>query len=803
MLRKISEEEKRSRALNPEELCYYCSEDVFSFRDTSELEGLKGEMIGQKRAEQALQFGLEMKSEGYHLFLSGPTGTGKTTYAVKKTKERAAQEPVPNDWCYVYNFQNPDQPLAISLPPGQGQKFRQAMEQLVREMEAALRRQFESDEYHRQYTELMKTFEDKANQVWKVLEMSARQMNMAVERTPTGIATIPLMSNGRPFSPEQFEMLPEAQKSVFHLNRKKLEKMIDDSLRQINQIRKEAREALKSLEEETAAYAIRHLFEEVKAAFDHEKIRRYLYDMQADVINHHHYFHREPDMPKETAPGNGPSQDPRSRYKVNLIVDRSNAQGAPVIVETNPTYFNLFGKTEFKGGYGHLTSDYSLIKPGSLHLANGGYLIMQAADLLSHPLSWLGIKRALKSGQIRIEHPAEENIWLAPTGLRPESIPLNVKIILIGTPDIYHLLYNYDEVFRKYFKVKVEFDGEMDRTPENMLQLARFIRSYTQEKELLPFSREAVMGMVDYSSRLAGHRQKLSTRFNQLIELLVEAELFARQDGAARVEEGHVRKALQAKEHRSGLIKEKVLERILDGTIMVDTQGERVGQINGLSVSKIGDLTFGQPHRITARTFVGRRGVINVERETAMSGQIHSKGVLILSGYLAGEFAQKHPLSMSATLVFEQTYSMVDGDSASSTELYALLSSLSRLPIDQGIAVTGSVNQFGEIQPIGGVNEKIEGFFYVCQAQGLTGKQGVIIPYQNVANLFLADEVIEAVKAGQFHIWPIKNIKEGIEILTGVEAGDGPPYPPGTVYALVEERLAEMGRRSATVQSEA
>ena len=802
MLRKISEEEKKARALDPEALCYHCSEDVFSFEDTSELEGLKGEMIGQKRAEKALQFGLDMKDGSYHLFLSGPTGTGKTTYAIKKTKERALKEPVPCDWCYVYNFQNPDQPLAISLPPGQGQKFRQAIEQLVKDMEAALRRQFESDEYHRQSSELMKSFEEKADQVWRLLETSAKQMNMAVERTPTGIVTIPLMNNGRPFAPEQFELLSETEKSVFHLNRKRLEKMIDDSLRQINQIRKEAREALKKLEEETATYAIRHLFEEVKSAFNDEKIRRYLDDMQEDVIRHHHYFHREPALPKEGSFGNGLNQDPRNRYKVNLIVDRSTAQGAPVIVETNPTYFNLFGKTEYRGGYGHLTSDYSLIKPGSLHLANGGYLIMQAADLLSHPLSWQGLKRALKSGEIRIEHPAEEHIWLAPTGLRPESIPLNVKIILIGTPDIYHLLYNFDEVFRKYFKVKVEFDGEMDRTPENMLQLARFIRSYTDEKGLLPFSREAVMRIVDFSSKLAGHRQKLSTRFNQLIDLLVEAELFARQGGSPRVEGEHVRQALQAKEQRSGLIKEKVLERILDGTIMVDTKGERVGQINGLSVSKIGDLTFGQPHRITARTFVGRRGVINVERETAMSGQIHSKGVLILSGYLAGEFAQKHPLSMSATLVFEQTYSVVEGDSASSTELYALLSALSGLPIDQGIAVTGSVNQFGEIQPIGGVNEKIEGFFYVCQAQGLTGKQGVIIPYQNVPNLFLADEVIEAVKAGLFHIWPVRNIKEGIEILTGVEAGDGPPYPPGTVYALVEERLAEMGKRSAEVQAE-
>lgn len=799
MLKRLERADYRRRELSVEQLRCCMDANQFQFEDTSALSGLTEGIIGQERAAFALEFGLSMNEPGYNLFVVGPVGTGKTTYSIKKVKDAAQSRAVPEDWCYVYNFRNPDQPTALRFPPGEVRRFRNAMVQLVREIEQELSRQFESQEYHQESGQVLRKFNEEISQISGSVETYARQLGLALQRTSTGVATVPLDANGHPVTPEKFSQLPDQDKVTYRQNQELVEDMFEDAVRKMKGVQKEARKAQQSFDERTASFAIEHLFEDMLAQFPGDKVSDYLLQLKADVVLHHPYFHRDQDGETPVPMQSGEMQaDPRQHYQVNVIVDQQGHQGAPVVIETNPTFFNLFGKTEYRGNsQGALMSDYRLIKPGALHRANGGYLILQVQDLLAHPASWTGLKRALKNAEIQIDQPTEESVWMVSSGLRPEAIPLNVKIVLIGTPDFYHLLYRNDEALHKFFKVKVEFDSQMDRTPESCHRYANFVASYTKDHQLLPLSSMAMAQVIDYSSRQAGHQKKLSTRFNPMIDLINEAAFYASQEQAERVEATHVKRALQKKQERSSLVKEKVLEYVLDGTIRIDTKGERVGQINGLAVLDTGDFMFGQPHRITARTYRGRRGVINVERETAMSGQIHNKGLLILNGYLAAEFGQQRPLSISASLVFEQTYSMIDGDSASSTELYVLLSSLADVPIKQEFAVTGSVDQFGEIQPIGGVNEKIEGFYYVCQAKGLTGEQGVIIPQQNVVNLFLSDEVMDAVEKGLFHIWPVKTVREGIELLTGVVAGE-----PGevatvendTLFGLIKSRLEKLSQ---------
>lgn len=796
MLKKLEADEYKRRELSRQQMSCCTDPKEFLFGSTSELPGLTEGIIGQERAVTALEFGLSMNAPGYNLFVLGPVGTGKTTYTVKKVRGTAQVREVPNDWCYVYNFNNPDVPIALSFPAGQVHRFRLAMAQLVEELEQELVRHFESPEYLQESGQVLKQFNERMSEISNNVEVFARQLRLALQRTSTGVTTVPIDDAGHPLTPEQFSRMSEEEKTTFRQRQEQVETLFEEAVRHIKGIQKEARKAQHSLDEKTASFAIEHLFEDLIAQFPGAKVRDYLLQVKTDVILHHPYFHRDQDG---DSGAQGPLKnghiDPTARYQVNVIVDQQGHNGAPVVIETNPTFFNLFGKSEYRGtGQGAVSSDYRLIKPGSLHRANGGYLVVQVQDLLTYPASWQGLKRALKNGEIQIDHPAEENLLMMPSGLRPESIPLNVKIILIGTPDLYHLLYQHDEALHKYFKVKVEFDSQMDRTEESCLKYANFVASYTSDHQLLPFSNTAMAELIDYSARQAGHQKKLSTRFNSILDLITEAAFYAAKAKAQQVEQVHVKQALQMKQERSSLVKEKVLEYVLNGSIRIDTKGERVGQINGLAVLDTGDFMFGQPHRITARTYLGQRGVVNVERETAMSGQIHNKGLLILSAYLAAEFGQKRPLSIAGSLVFEQTYSMIDGDSASSTELYVLLSSLAQVPIKQGIAVTGSVDQFGDIQPIGGVNEKIEGFFYVCQAQGLTGAQGVIIPYQNVPNLFLSDEVMSAIGSGLFHIWPVKSVREGIELLTGIEAGERAPFAPDTLFGWLESRLADMSR---------
>ncbi|WP_164985248.1 ATP-binding protein [Ammoniphilus sp. CFH 90114] len=763
----------------------YRPED-FPFETTEEIEALTDVIFGQERAARAIEFGLKVKQPGYNLFIVGPSGSGKSTYAEAKVKEVAIHGTVPLDWCYVYNFDHPDHPMALSFSAGQANVFKQEIDHLVKELERTIRSAFASEDFEKKRKEVHKAFNDQVEKIWKQLEQYVKDHNFGIEKTAQGMATVPLRF-GRPLSPEEFKAMPDSMRDELNQKSKEIEAEVTEAARRVQLIERQMEEDYSELKKETARTATAELFEQLRDTYaEHAKVLTYLEGMQKDVVENYRLFQGSEKSEKASLLPflEGDSKEKLVRYKVNVLVDQTKAEGSPVVFETNPSYYNLFGKVEYKSAFGSMATDFTMIKPGALHLSNGGYLLVQAAELLSNPMSWLMLKRALKTRELRMENILEERALISTAGIKPESIPLDVKVILIGNPYLYHLLAQWDEDFHKIFKVKVEFDHDMDRSPEHIREFAGFVKRYTEKASLLPFHREALANIINHSSRIAGDQRKLSTKFHTLAKVLVEASFWAEQEGQTVVGASHVRQALEEQEYRTNRIAEKIREMIADGTLMVDTEGVEVGQINGLAVLQMGDYAFGQPHRITVQTYLGRKGILNIEREASLSGNFHDKGLMILSGYLNGKFAQTRPLPVSASITFEQTYSIIDGDSASSTELYALLSSLSGVGIRQGIAVTGSVNQKGQIQPIGGVNEKIEGFFYVCAEKGLTGQQGVMIPHQNVKNLGLKEDVVQAVQEGRFHIWSVKTVEEGIEILTG-ESAD-------TIFKRVEERLDRM-----------
>lgn len=796
----MSERDLRApHRLTPDRLRWTCDPNTLPFKTTAELKADEV-IVGQDRAVRALELGLTLQQPGYNVYISGPVGTGRTTYARKKVQALAATKPVPPDWCYVYNFQQPDQPAALSLPSGSGAKFRKDMEGLIDDLKDAIRKVFASETFETRRRELVQSFEEQINNIWRDLEQKARQLGFAIQRSPTGIATVPVGPSGEPISQDQFNLLTEEQRDEISRRGRELQEEVGESLRKVRVVEREARDAMRELEQRVVRSAATHPVARLKDRYaDHPKIVAYLDEVLADVVEHLDEF-KEQEEPAAPFPLAALMRRPDAftRYRVNLVVDNSHLRGAPVIDETNPTYYNLLGKVEYRGEFGALVTDFTMIKCGVLQQANGGFLTLQVRDVLANPLSWEALKRALKSGEARIENIGEQ-LGLMPTAtLRPEPIPLNVKVILIGTPMLFQLLYVLDEDFRKLFKIKAEFDVEVERTQEATRAYAEAVGAICHRQGLRPFDRTAVARVLEHSARLADHQQRLSTRFNEMVEIVYEASAWAQQAGHDVVTVADVDRAVDEKVYRSNRIEERLRQMIAEGQLLVDVDGGKPGQVNGLSVLQLGDYSFGHPSRITARTFVGSRGVINIERETEMSGRIHSKGVAILAAYLGGKYAQQQPLSLNASLTFEQTYSEVEGDSASSTELYALLSELAGVPIEQSIAVTGSVNQKGEIQPIGGVNEKIEGYFAVCKALGLTGRQGVMIPVQNVSNLMLRPDVVEAVRQGKFHIWSVRSIDEGLAVLTGLPAGepgvDG-QYPEGTVNALVSRRLTELADR--------
>ncbi len=782
-------------------LRWVCSPGELEFATTADLPPSDA-IIGQARAVHALEFGLTVDQAGYNVFVSGLPGTGRSTYARDKVEETARNRPVPSDWCYVRNFADADEPIAMSFPPGQGGAFREGMAELILEVRHGLRRVFASEAYERQRTDIIKRSEQKIREVWEELETLARSHGLMVRRTPAGIITFPVDLRGEPVPAQIIEALPEADQARLTIRVRELGESINDALRKMRALERDGQEALHQLEVQTAKFIIDSPVERLKEQYhDHPKVAAFLEAAEQDML--HHLSELRAAGADGTESRDGPlvvllRRDPFARYHVNLLVDHHSGTGAPVVTETNPTYYNLIGKAEYRAEFGALVTDFTMIKPGALHRANGGYLILQARDVLVNPFAYEGLKRALRSREIRIEPLGEVTGLLPTTTLRPESIPLDVKVILIGIPEIYHLLYALDEEFEKLFKIRADFDIVMDRTPESQREYARAIAAICHRCALCPFDASGVAAVLEYSARLAVRQDKLSTRFNKIVEIVFEATAWARLGKGEVVTREHVDRAIEEKALRSNLIEEKIRELIAGGQILVDTDGDVVGQINGLSVLQLGDYAFGQPSRITARACVGGRGVVNIERETQMSGRIHSKGVFVLSSFLANRFAQQHPLSLSASLTFEQLYTDVDGDSASSTELYALLSELAGLPIKQGVAVTASVNQMGEIQPVAGVTEKIEGFYYVCKAKGLTGRQGVVIPQQNVRDLMLREAVVTAVREGRFHIWAIRTVDEGIEILTGATAGTADAtgaYPADTVNGRVATRLAELARR--------
>lgn len=770
----------------------------FSFKTTEEIHESNKGIIGQDRAVKAMQFGLNIKQQGYNIFMVGPSSTGKTTYALNKVSEIAKQRQTPNDRLYVYNFKRPDKPIAISLAAGKGLLFSQECEELIQDISTNINHVINSEDYDKQKAELLAQYERKINEPWEKLEQEAVSARTTIKKTNHGFTTVPMNQEGKKMSEDDFNSLEQIEKDKILEQMRYFQQKISDLIRKTQIEEREVRHALKDMDKDIVHFANHDLIEQLQEKYkDDQCIVDYLDHLEQDILQNWRDFLTSTEEEEKNARPLLQQTMPKdkNRYKVHLFVDHSDTEGAPFYYESNPTYSNLFGQIKYVGADNRWITDFTKIKPGAFHLANGGFIILQASDLLKNPEAYHAIKRMLKTREIRLENIMEERGLISNNALRPEAIPLDIKVVLIGTPDIYQMLYQSDDDFRKFFKVKADFDVEMDRHDIYCSLYASFVSDYCRQEGLRHLTAEAVANVIDYSTRISGDQRKLSTSFHEVTEILVESHYMAEESKHPYVQSEHIKQALQERRYRSNRVEQKMCSLIEEGTIMVTTKDRVIGQINGLAYLNMGDFTFGQPHKITARTFMGRSEIMNIERESLLSGRIHSKGLLILSGYLQGEFAKNKPLPLSVSITFEQNYSMVDGDSASSTELYALLSSLANIPIKQGIAVTGSVNQWGEIQPIGGVNEKIEGFYYICKAQGFTGEQGVIIPVQNTKNLMLHDDLLQSVEKEEFHIWAIDNIKAGIEILTDVPAGERNAqgqFQPGSLYEQVEKRLDYM-----------
>jgi lon-related putative ATP-dependent protease len=783
------------QGLSYEKLRKSCDPKTLNCESSAELTP-RDVIIGQERAIRALNFGLTIKRRGFNMYVAGAAGTGRITAVGKFLEVAAKKDPSPDDWCYVYNFRDGYTPKSLRFPPGKAVVFQGEMEALVKSVLQEIRNAFESEEYANHREETIKSFQQQKQVMLENLNKQAYEQGFVLQATPVGLMTIPLI-NGKPVSEEDFAGLPPDQRNEIASKQDQLQTMIESTLRQVKGLDKDAGEELQKLDQRVGQYAISQLVQELRRNYEgQDHVLAYLEQVEKDILENLVRFKPEgEEKPAGMMQMSAGKDQPTQKYMVNVVVDNSELTGAPVVIEQNPTYINLIGLIEQEARFGTLVTDFTLIRKGSLHKANGGYLVLPVDELLTNPLAWESLKRALENGEIVIEDAREKVGYLTTKSLRPEPIPLDVKVILIGRPLIYELLYLNDERFREHFKVKVDFDTQMDRTDENMRNYAFLVSTVCQQEGLKHLNAEAIAGVVEYGSRLAGDQEKLSTRFGEIADIVREASFYADEDGVELVSVDHVNKAIDERYYRSSMIQERIDEMIKRDVIKIELSGEQVGQVNGLSVVELGDISFGQPNRITATVGIGREGLIDIEREAELGGPIHSKGVMILSGYLTNRFAQDKPMSLSARLVFEQSYSGVEGDSASSTELYALLSELSGLPVKQGIAVTGSVNQKGEVQAIGGVNEKIEGFFEICKAKGLNGEQGVMIPLSNASNLMLKKDVIDAVKNGQFQIWPVETIEEGIEILTGVKADERKEdgiYNEETVFGRVDKRLKSL-----------
>ena len=795
-----------SQPLSPETLYRVCDPQQVDFETTETLPDLDT-IIGQERAVDAVRFGIGIRHSGYNLFALGPYGTGKHTAVQQYIIEKAAGEPTPSDWCYVYNFDQPHHPRAVAMPAGKGAALAQDMQRLVETLFTVIPAAFESDEYQAQRGNIEEKFKQRHDQALEALEEEAKGEQIALLRTPMGPAFAPLR-DGEVISPDEYMRLSSDEQKRIEDLVQDLQDKLRRILQQVPQWKREGQEELDKLNKEVAEFAVKPLLAELRQKYeDMPAVQTYLNAVQQDLVhNVPAFLNPQPPsgVPVEGSDGSQPALSPFTRYQINVLIDHSQTQGAPIIYEDYPTYTSLVGRIEQVAHMGALLTDFTLIKPGAFHHANGGYLILDALKMLQQPYAWEAIKRLLRAGRIHIESLGQMVGLISTVSLEPEPIPLHVKVVLMGERLLYYLLCQYDPDFTELFKVAADFDDQMERTPTNDHFYARLVATLARKESLRHFDPQAVARVIEHSARLAGDAEKLSAHMRSIADLLREADYWAGEAQREIVTRADVQQAIDSQMWRAGRVRDRLREAMLRHIIMIDTDGTRVGQVNGLSVLSLGDTAFGSASRITARVRLGKGEVIDIERQVEMGGPIHSKGVLILSSYLGARYAADFPLTLSASLVFEQSYGGVEGDSASSTELYALLSALAEVPLRQSLAVTGSVNQHGQVQAIGGVNEKIEGFFDLCQARSLTGEQGVLIPAANVKHLMLREDVVAAVRAAQFHIYPVTTIDEGIEILTGVPAGildaEG-HYPDGSINQRVVARLQDFAHKARTFQS--
>ncbi len=763
-------------------------------------------IVGQKRAMEALRFGIGMHDPEYNIFMAGPTNTGATYIARAFLEDVAKKSPPPPDWCYVYNFKEPDKPRALKLARGRAKDLRKAMDDLVEALGGDVPKAFSTDDYRYKEQVLRQEFEQNRRKNVDALREKVEAENFLLQVDPQGISIIPA-KDGKILPPEELAKYSPEEKKAMRDRGDQLSLVMNQSMIEIAKLEAEHVKRRRELDEKVSLSVvekrIRPIFEKFK---NHPHALEYLESVKKDILDNTDDFRKRPEEKAPQSPVAGmPWSAPVNKYKVNVLIDNSEAEGAPVVYIPNPTYPALFGRIEKEAVFGALVTDFTMIKPGALHEANGGYLVLKATDILKWYLAWEALKRAVRHQEVKIEDLSEMLGFITTRTLKPEPIPLDVKLVVTGNPYLYELLYIYDDRFKQMFKIKAHLDDETERNRASTRQYIQCMAGYCEEEDLKHIDRTGIARLIEYSLELTGNKDKLTLRLGAIADIIKEANYWAGQEKAEHIDVCHVEKAVDKKKYRANLVEERVQELIKKDIFWVETHGIKVGQINGLSTLQTGDYMFGKPGRITANVSMGKDGVVTIDRESRLSGKLHTKGVIILSSYLREHFAQDKPLALTASLCFEQTYGMVDGDSASSTELFALLSAIADVPIFQGIAVTGSVSQKGEIQPVGGVTRKIEGFFDICKHKGLTGSQGVIMPQKTVRDLMLKTEVVDAVKDGKFHIYPIKIIEEGIEILTGIKAGKrrkDRTYPKGTFFRLVDDRLKDMAEKARAFAKE-
>lgn len=791
-----------------------CDTKQFDFESTEEITDLIS-VLGQERLTSALDFGTKIDQKGYNIFALGPNETDKQSHIQEYLENGIHERETPDDICYVNNFDDKYEPTALMLPAGKGCELRKQMEKLIEDLPPTLTAAFETEEYENRRQALKDEVQDLQDQTFEDLQKKAKDKGLALLRTPAGFTFAPIKEeNGDLMSEEEVRNLSEEKREELEDKTKELQEELQNLIRKMPATKRKMREKKKELDKEVATFAIKDLFEEIRENFSElDKVQEFLDDVEVDIVDNVQAIMSN--QGDQSQGGNQlaqmlggrqqMSQSPDSsgnpvldRYRINVLVDNSDTDGAPVIYEDNPNYKNLIGRVEYKSKMGALTTNFNLIKAGALHRANGGYLILDARQVLLEPFAWEGLKRALKSGNLKIESFGESYSMISTVSLQPDPIDIDVKVVLLGQRMLYYLLCEYDPDFQKLFKVEADFEDEIDRSEDNQASYAKLLAGIIKDNDLRHFNKEAVARIIEQSSRIVSDNEKLSTKTDEIQDLLMEADHWAAENGNDLVTFDDVEKAINEKKYRSARIKDKVQEIINRDYIFIDTEGENVGQVNGLSVTMIGNLMFGRPNRITARVQLGKGEIVDIEREVDMSGPIHSKGVMILKGFLGERYAKNRPLSMSASLVFEQSYSNIDGDSASAAELFALLSAIGDIPLKQSFSVTGSVNQHGKIQPIGGVNEKIEGFFDICKERGLTGEQGVLIPKTNEKNLMLRSDIVEAVDNDKFSIYSMEHIDEGLELLTGMDVGqeqeDG-SFPEGTVNYKIMSKLDQLAEK--------